>query len=74
MKIIPVLLDFAMLWMHKEVNAEEPTKAVNAQSDDQNHKNSAHHLLKKHLSAIREEKEMGKQFRIHIQCEAAGLS
>ena len=60
--------------MQMEANAEEPAEAVNAQSDDQNHKNSAHHLLKKHLSTTTEEKEKGKRFRYHIQGEADGLS
>ena len=40
-----------MSWMHMEVTVEELTKAVNAQSDDQSHKSSVHHLLKEHLTA-----------------------
>jgi len=33
-----------------EENAKAPTKVVNAQSDDQNHRNLAHPLKKRHLS------------------------
>lgn len=47
-RMIPVKLGFAMSKMHMVVNAKEPTKAANVQSDDRNHKSSARHLLKKH--------------------------
>ena len=49
--VIPEVLDCEMCWMHMEVTVEELTKAVNAQSDDQSHKSSVHHLLKEHLTA-----------------------
>lgn len=60
--------------MHMEVNAEEPTKAVNARSDDRNHKNSAHHLLKKHLPATTEAKEKGKHFTFHFNVKQHDLA
>jgi hypothetical protein len=39
-----------------EGNAKAPIKVANAQSDDLNHGSSAHSLLKKHLSKMKERK------------------
>ena len=44
-KIVPAMPDFEMPLVHTEENAKGPTKAVNAQNDDQNRKSSALHLM-----------------------------
>lgn len=46
-ELIPAMLCSAMTCVQMEGNAAAPIKVVNAQSDDQNHRNSVHPLKKR---------------------------
>lgn len=58
--MVPVMLDLAIPYMHKEVNAKGPTKSLDARSDDENHRSSSHHRLMIHLSEA-----LNKNYSIH---------
>lgn len=56
------MLDLAVPYMHKEVNAKEPIKSLDAQSDDENHKSSFHRHSMTHLSDTSKEENMIHDF------------